>query len=134
MLIGKGVKNSRQVFHCNKYKRLCVESFDAWDWTQDRIEENRTVNRIRQKVGLWRNGGYPSVTATTARLLRSWTDPDRERKLFFCQVEALETIIYIRRRGGGPTWFLVVSSAKRLETRSDPGRRGHNYESLRNPE
>jgi type III restriction enzyme len=41
------------------------------------------------------------VTATTAKLLRYWTDPDRERKLFFCQVEALETIITIAEVADG---------------------------------
>ena len=66
-------------------------AFDT-EWTQDRIEENKTVNRIRQRVGMWRDGGYVGVTPTTAALLRYWTDPERERKLFFCQVEALETI------------------------------------------
>ena len=33
--------------------------------------------------------------ADTARLLRYWNDPEREKRLFFCQVEALETAIYI---------------------------------------
>ena len=40
-------------------------------------------------------GGYVGVTPTTARLLAYWTDPDREKKLFFCQIEALETAIYL---------------------------------------
>jgi hypothetical protein len=69
-------------------------AFDT-EWTQDRIEENKTVNRIRQRVGMWREGGYVGVTPTTAGLLRYWTDPERERKLFFCQIEALETLIYL---------------------------------------
>ncbi len=68
--------------------------FDT-EWTQDRIEENELVNQIRSRVRLWREGGYAGVTPTTARLLAYWTDPDRERKLFFCQIEALETAIYI---------------------------------------
>ena len=42
-----------------------------------------------------REGGYLGVTPITAKLLQNWTDPDREKKLFFCQVEALETIIYV---------------------------------------
>ncbi len=69
-------------------------AFDT-EWTQDRIEENKTVNRIRKRVGMWRVGGHVGVTPTTAGLLRYWSDPERERKLFFCQVEAMETIIYI---------------------------------------
>jgi len=68
--------------------------FDT-EWTQDRIEENKHVNRIRERVKLWRKGGYVGVTPITARLLEYWTDPTRENKLFFCQIEAAETAIYI---------------------------------------
>lgn len=69
--------------------------FDT-EWIQERIEENKLVNDIRRPVILWRKGGYLGVTSTTARLLTYWTDPNREKQLFFCQNEALETAIYIR--------------------------------------
>lgn len=62
---------------------------------ESRPEENRLINDIRQRVGLWRASGYPHVTQTTRRLLGHWNDPQRERRLFFCQREALETIIYL---------------------------------------
>lgn len=65
------------------------------EWTSDRIEENRTINRIRDRVGLWRRGGWPGVTPTTRKLLEYWTDPARDRKLFFAQIEAVETAVYI---------------------------------------
>jgi type III restriction enzyme len=65
------------------------------EWTSDRIEENRTINQIRERVGLWRRGGWPGVTPMTRRLLEYWTAPSRDRKLFFAQVEAVETAIYI---------------------------------------
>src|SRR5437667_11649708 len=55
------------------------------EWTQDRIEENKLVNKIRRRVAMWREGGYLGVTPTTARLLAYWTDPAREKKLFFRQ-------------------------------------------------
>lgn len=58
-------------------------------------EENRLINDIRQRVGLWRASGYPHTTQITRRLLAHWNDPQRERRLFFCQREALETIIYL---------------------------------------
>ena len=35
------------------------------------------------------------MTPTTARLRAYWNDPERERKLFFCQIKAVETAIYI---------------------------------------
>ena len=65
------------------------------EWTRDRLRANVLVNRIRDKVAQWRRGGYAGVTSTTARLLRYWSDRDRDRKLFFCQIEAMETAIYI---------------------------------------
>ncbi|MCX6841969.1 MAG: DEAD/DEAH box helicase family protein [candidate division WOR-3 bacterium] len=72
-------------------KQLSIET----EWTQDRIEPNRLVNQIRERVGVWRKGNYRDVTRTTARLLEYWQRKDRERRLFFCQIEALETAIYL---------------------------------------
>jgi Type III restriction enzyme, res subunit len=65
------------------------------DFSQDRAEPNKLVNDIRLHVGRWRQGGHSGVTATTRRLLDYWRDPARDRKLFFCQIEALETAIYL---------------------------------------
>ncbi|MFC1987756.1 BPTD_3080 family restriction endonuclease [Chloroflexota bacterium] len=65
------------------------------DWTQDRVEENKNINRIRERVATWRQGGYVGITRTTRHLLEYWTKTDRDRKLFFCQIEALETAIYL---------------------------------------
>jgi type III restriction enzyme len=69
-------------------------SFET-EWTQDRFEANTLVNRVRERIDQWRTGGYLGVTPTTLQLLKYWSDPDREKKLFFCQVEALETAIYL---------------------------------------
>src|SRR5262249_15872067 len=64
-------------------------------WTRHRIRANARMSRIRDGVTAWRSLEWPGVTATTRRLLEYWTDPDRERPLFFCQIEALETAIYM---------------------------------------
>jgi len=70
------------------------QTFDSW--TEDRIEENVTVNAIRQCVKTWREGRYThDLTRPSARLLEYWQRDDRARPLFCCQIEALETIIYI---------------------------------------
>ena len=52
-------------------------------------------------------GGYAGVTSTTRQLLDYWTHPDRERKLFFCQIEALETAIYLTEAAAsyGDAWI-----------------------------
>jgi type III restriction enzyme len=91
------------------------------EWTQDRIEENVLVNQIRGRVNLWRQGGYLGVTATTRRLLDYWTNPDRERKLFFCQIEALETAIYITECASrfGDQW--IANQLKEANDSSNPG-------------
>ncbi|MDH6056548.1 BPTD_3080 family restriction endonuclease [Umezakia ovalisporum] len=78
-----------------KGKQTQQLELDLGEWTQDRVQENKFINDIRQRVGIWRGGGYVGVTPTTRRLLEYWQHPDRERKLYFCQIEALETIIYI---------------------------------------
>ncbi|MDR4469658.1 MAG: DEAD/DEAH box helicase family protein [Nitrospira sp.] len=94
--------------------------FDT-EWTQDRIEENKLVNDIRRRVGLWRKGGYVGVTPTTARLIAYWTDPNREKKLFFCQNEALETAIYIVEvaRKYGDSW--IENAIREANDTSNPG-------------
>ena len=65
------------------------------EWTKDRLTENPRVNEIRALVDQWRRGGRVSVTPTTRELLDYWTDPEREKPLFFCQIEALETAIFL---------------------------------------
>ena len=81
-------------------------SFET-EWTSDRLEENKTINRIRERVGLWRKGGYKGITPVTARLLEYWQRPGRERRLFFAQIEALETAIYLAEVAGkvGDAWI-----------------------------
>ncbi|MDD5558240.1 BPTD_3080 family restriction endonuclease [Candidatus Methylomirabilis sp.] len=91
------------------------------EWTQDRIEENKLVNDIRRRVALWRKGGYVGVTPTTARLITYWTDPTREKKLFFCQNEALETAIYITEvaKKYGDAW--IENALREANDTSNPG-------------
>ena len=53
------------------------------------------VNALRADVRKWRASNYRNATNVTRELLRHWTREDKERRLFFCQREAVETIIYI---------------------------------------
>ena len=54
------------------------------------------VNQIRPRVSAWREAGYPGVTGITKRLLEHWNNPDeREHQFFFCQLEAMETLIWL---------------------------------------
>lgn len=53
------------------------------------------VNALREDVRRWRESGYENATQITKKLLAYWTRPDRMRRFFFCQIEAVETIIYL---------------------------------------
>jgi len=58
------------------------------------------VPRLREAVDGWREQGYPGVTETTRRLLTFWLFEDHQvdKKWFayyFCQREAIETLIYL---------------------------------------
>ncbi|MYH01494.1 MAG: type III restriction endonuclease subunit R [Nitrospira sp. SB0675_bin_23] len=73
------------------------------------------VNLIRPRVRAWREAGYPGVTGITKRLLEHWTNPEEfdNRRLFFCQLEAAETLI----------WLAEASAADKVgvEPQSDGG-------------
>jgi type III restriction enzyme len=53
------------------------------------------VNLVRERLDRWREQGYPGVTRTTLELLQWWNRDGRERRLFFAQREAAETIIFL---------------------------------------
>jgi len=58
------------------------------------------VNQIRPRVKHWREQGYPGVTGITKRLLIHWQDPEirdgrDQKRFFFCQMEAIETLIFL---------------------------------------
>ena len=58
-------------------------------------EELKLVNRIRQGTTDWQHAGYPGVTSTTRNLINHWTDRE-EFPLYFAQIDALLTHIYLR--------------------------------------
>ena len=94
--------------------------FDT-EWTRDRIEENHFINRVRGQIDRWRREGRPGVTPTTRRLLEHWTDPDRERRLFFCQIEAVETAIYLAEAASkyGDAW--IANELRDFADDANPG-------------
>jgi len=60
------------------------------------FRELELVNRIRGRVDDWRKQDYPGVTGVTRQLLKFWHDETRrESRLFFCQLEAVETLIWL---------------------------------------
>ena len=58
-------------------------------------EELLLVNNLRTLVSAWRRQRYPGVTNVTKQLLDHWNSDQTEPRLFFAQIEAIETLIYL---------------------------------------
>jgi len=57
--------------------------------------EMALVNQIRERVKSWREAGWPGASRTTLELLTYWRRDGREKRLFFAQMEAAETVIFL---------------------------------------
>lgn len=56
------------------------------------------VNQIRPRVKAWCEADYPGASGITKRLLQHWRDleqRDSNRRFFFCQLEAIETLMWL---------------------------------------
>ncbi|MCC7117655.1 MAG: DEAD/DEAH box helicase family protein [Anaerolineales bacterium] len=84
-------------------------------------EDNEFVNKVRFVIGEWRKRNYPGITKTSRDLLFYWQDESRENKLFFCQIEALETLIYINEvaEKAGEIWLL--NDLRKANEEANPG-------------
>lgn len=84
-------------------------------------KENEFINKVRAKIKEWRDGGYSGITKTSRDLLYYWQDDSRQNKLFFCQIEAMETLIYINEvaEKSGETW--IPNDLKKANEEANPG-------------
>lgn len=84
-------------------------------------KENEFINKVRAKIKEWRDSGYQGITKTSRDLLSYWRDDTRDNKLFFCQIEALETLIYINEvaEKSGESW--IINELKKANTDANPG-------------
>jgi len=59
--------------------------------------ELKLVNRVRERLAAWRREGFSGATRTTTELLQWWRRDGRDerRRLFFAQLEAAETVIFL---------------------------------------
>ncbi|MBM3179576.1 MAG: restriction endonuclease subunit R [Chloroflexi bacterium] len=83
--------------------------------------ENEFINKIRAKIKEWRESGYSGITRTSRDLLYYWRDENRENKLFFCQIEALETLMFITEvaEKAGETW--IPNELRKSNAEANPG-------------
>lgn len=86
--------NSRTLKIVDGRRPAAYEVFDTRNNTR-RSEPLDQVNRIRERVDAWRAADYPGITSITRDLLAHWHDRDaREHPFYFCQLEAIETLIW----------------------------------------
>ena len=53
------------------------------------------ANLIRQRLKDWRARDYAGATKVTRELLALWHEPERAQRLFFAQLEAVETVLFL---------------------------------------
>jgi type III restriction enzyme len=53
------------------------------------------ANLLRTRLKEWRERKYQGATQITRELIEHWREPDREQPLFFAQIEAAETLIFL---------------------------------------
>ena len=54
------------------------------------------VNLIRERVADWQAKGFPGLTRTTLDLIAHWTREGRGQRLFYAQLEAALTVIFLK--------------------------------------
>ena len=69
------------------------------------------VNKIRPRVKQWKENGYPNVTGVTQKLLRFWNDSSqRNQPFFWCQIEAVETAIWLAEASSAEKQGIEISN------------------------
>jgi type III restriction enzyme len=77
------------------YKTDKVGAAQTKMFVEEERDDLELVNALRKDVERWRESGYRGASNVTRDLLAHWNSKDRGRRLFFCQLEAVETIIYL---------------------------------------
>jgi len=93
------VPGRRPASYWFKTQRVATQQIAMF--AEEEREDLPLVNALRQDVKRWRESGYEGATTLTKELLRYWWRSDRPRRLFFCQLEAAETIIFLKRNPVG---------------------------------
>lgn len=103
-----------------KVKRTIREQQIAL-FAEETREDIPLINALRQDVKRWRDSNYEGATQISKELLAYWRREDRPRRLFFCQLEAVETVIYLNeiRLAGKRTRFKSAVTEQELEVLKD---------------
>jgi len=102
-----------------KTQRVGSAQMQLAGFAEEQRDDLPLVNLLREDVKRWRAANYEGATHVTKQLLAHWSRVDRARRLFFCQREAVETVIYLNEilaSGRRPRWTpkLTVENHQRL--------------------
>ena len=62
----------------------------------EHLEPYAQINAIRGLVASWREGGYEGISRASRSLLEYWSNGAKgERRPFFCQVDAIESLMWL---------------------------------------
>lgn len=86
-----------------------------------RAYELKLVSRIRTRLQEWKAQGFPGASRTTVELLDYWNRPGRNRRLFFAQREAAETIIFLHEARADFLQGLTIPLDEPSEKRKELG-------------
>jgi len=89
------VPGRRPANYFYKTKRTGAADTEMELFKEETSDDLPFVNALRVDIKRWRESGYRGATAVTKDLLAWWMREDHARRLFFCQREAVETIIYL---------------------------------------
>lgn len=79
-------------------EREAAEDEERGGLRQGTLIELKLVNLIRKRLAAWRTealAGGGGVTRTTCELMNWWRRDGRQQRLFFAQLEAAETIVFL---------------------------------------
>ena len=89
-VLKEGRRSASYIIASSKHK-----SYDEYGL----VKEIPLVNDIRNRMERWKKDNYSGVTGVTRRLLEFWKtkaeDSGRKYDFFFCQLEAIETLIFL---------------------------------------
>lgn len=83
-------------------------------------KDNEFINKIRGKIKDWRQAAYPGLTKISRDLLAYWKEESRENKLFFCQIEALETLMFLNEVAEKSGEASVINEIKKANKDANP--------------
>jgi len=110
----------------NPMQELALDVDKTLSSEQQKYAHSRLINELRHEVALWR--ALPEskwkVTAETARLLKHWRHHEfADIRPFFCQIEALETVIWLHEVApdSGKKGQYFLEHLKQTHLEANPG-------------